>query len=60
MEDETKNERQLEKEERRKYAPYKFSGKSYSFDINNEKGILDNLRTWAVDYFTSNVVVKND
>ena len=25
-------ERMLEKEEKRKYSPYKFSGKSYSFD----------------------------
>lgn len=58
MEDATKNERNHEKEEKKKYAPYKFSGKSYSFDINNEKPILDALRSWSVDYFGQNLVIK--
>lgn len=58
MEDATKNERNHEKEERRKYAPYKFSGKSYSFDINNEKPLLDHLRSWSVDYFERNFVIR--
>ena len=33
MDEETRQERHAEREEKRKYAPYKFSGKSYSFDI---------------------------
>jgi hypothetical protein len=55
-----RNERQHEKEERRKYAPYKFSGKSYSFDITNEKSILDYMREWSLDYFQKNYVIRRD
>jgi hypothetical protein len=29
----TRNDRQVEKQEKRRYTPYKFSGKSYSFDF---------------------------
>lgn len=39
------------------YQPYKFSGKSYSQDLSFEKTILDNLRRWAVDYFSTNSVI---
>lgn len=62
MEDATKNERNHEKEERKKYAPYKFSGTSrgHTIDINNEKPILDHLRAWSVDYFGKNVVIRPD
>lgn len=37
----------LEKEEKRRYIPYKYSGRNYSFDIQNEKGMLDSLREWS-------------
>lgn len=40
----TKSDRLVEKSERRKYTPYKFSGKSYSFDITQERIIVDGLR----------------
>ena len=57
MDDENK---QTEKEERRKYKPYKFSGKSYTFDINHEKLILDELREWTLDYFQNEYVITKD
>lgn len=50
----TKNDRQIEKSERRKYTPYKFSGKSYSFDYHQEKEIVDKLREWQDKYFMKN------
>jgi hypothetical protein len=57
MEDE--QDRAHEREERRKYRPYKFSGKTYSFDVNNERAILDDLRSWAINYFAKeNVIAK--
>jgi hypothetical protein len=40
----SRSERINEKSERRKYTPYKFSGKSYSFDYLQEKEIVDSLR----------------
>ena len=46
-----KEQRLNEKIERRKYTPYKFSGKSYSFDYNQEKLIVDGLREWQDFYF---------
>jgi hypothetical protein len=58
MEGLSKKEKQLEREEKKKYAPYKFSGKSYSFDITHEKGVLDNIRSWSQDYFSNNMVVN--
>lgn len=62
MEDATKNERNHEKEEKKKYAPYKFSGinKGYFFDSDNEKPILDNLRGWSVDYYGRNLVITQE
>lgn len=47
----------MRKSERKMYSPYRFSGKSYSFDINQEKLIMDNLREWAYNYFTRNTVI---
>jgi hypothetical protein len=41
----------MRRSERKKYAPYRFSGKSYSFDMHHEKQILDNRRCWATSYF---------
>lgn len=41
----------MEKIQRRKYAPYKFSGKSYSLDIQQESKIIDELRKWEEYYF---------
>ena len=35
-----------------KYTPYKFSGKSYSFDYQQEKVIVDELRNWQDHFFT--------
>jgi hypothetical protein len=42
----TGSDKMVEKSERRKYTPYKFSGKSYSFDYSQEKVIVENLREW--------------
>jgi len=36
--------------------PYKFSGKNYSFDTQQERPILDCLRKWSVDYLSNNSV----
>ena len=44
-------ERAVDREEKKKYRPYKFSGKTYTFDVNHERAILDNLRGWAYNYF---------
>ena len=44
--------RLLEKAERRKLTPYKFSGKSYSFDIEQERVIVNELRIWQDTFFT--------
>mmetsp|Transcript_2145 Transcript_2145/g.3206 ORF Transcript_2145/g.3206 Transcript_2145/m.3206 type:complete len:159 (+) Transcript_2145:449-925(+) len=43
--------REIEKTHRRRYQPYKFSGKSYSFDFQQEKQIVDRLRSWQDKYF---------
>ena len=40
----TRSDKMVEKSEKRKYTPYKFSGKSYSFDYAQEKVIVENLR----------------
>ena len=40
----TRSDKMVEKSEKRKYTPYKFSGKSYSFDYSQEKVIVENLR----------------
>ena len=45
------------KDDRRRYRPYKFSGKTYSFDVNNERVILDELRNWANNYFSKEIVI---
>lgn len=42
----SKPDRLLEKTEKRKYTPFKFSGKSYSFDYQQESQIVDSLRAW--------------
>lgn len=53
-------DRAKEREERRKYRPYKFSGKNYTFDINHERAILDNLRNWACNYFAKEYVITKE
>ena len=45
------SDRVTSKQERRKYTPYKFSSSSYSFDFQQEKKIIDSLRTWEDDFF---------
>lgn len=48
----TRSDKLMEKSEKRKYTPYKFSGKSYSFDYSQEKVIVENLRQWQDHFFT--------
>ena len=48
----TRAERKVEKAEKRKYTPYRFSGKSYSFDYHQERVLVDSLRTWQDHYFS--------
>lgn len=50
----TKSDRAIDKSEKRRYTPYKFSGKSYSFDFQQEKIIVDGLREWQDKYFMKN------
>ena len=45
MEDEGEDKK-AERLKTKRYAPYKFSGKSYSFDQTLEQPIIDNLREW--------------
>lgn len=60
MEDEGEDSnKKLSKMERRKYTPYRFSGKSYSFDTNQEKQIIDNMRSWTQQYFSTNTVIHS-
>lgn len=49
-----------EREERRRYRPYKFSGKTYTFDMNHEKAILDDLRNWSSNYFAKEYVITRE
>jgi hypothetical protein len=37
LDEETRQARRQERIEKRKYKPYKFSGKSYTFDVSTEK-----------------------
>jgi hypothetical protein len=53
-------EKPHDREERRRYRPYKFSGKTYSFDVNNERGILDEMRHWAINYFAKELVITKE
>jgi hypothetical protein len=53
-------DRPHEREERRRYRPYKFSGKTYSFDVNNERVILDDMRNWAINYFSKELVITKE
>ena len=53
-------ERANEREQKRKYRPYKFSGKTYTFDMNHEKAILDDLRNWTLNYFAKEYVITKD
>ena len=53
-------DRANEREERRKYRPYKFSGKNYTFDLNHERVIMDELRGWASNYFNKEYVITRD
>jgi len=54
------NHRAHDREERRRYRPYKFSGKTYSFDVNNERAIIDELRAWAINYFSNEYVITKE
>jgi hypothetical protein len=60
LDEEAEKEKQLERQEKKRYRPYKFSGKSYTFDVASEKQIVDNLRYWGRDYFASNHVITKD
>ena len=53
-------DRATEREQKRKYRPYKFSGKTYTFDMNHEKVILDDLRSWTANYFAKEYVITKD
>lgn len=53
-------DRAHEREERRRYRPFKFSGKTYTFDANHERKILDELRNWAVNYFQKEYVITRE
>lgn len=52
--------RDEEKDERRKYRPFRFSGKSYTFDVHHERPILDDLRRWACNYFEKEYVITKE
>jgi hypothetical protein len=41
----------------RKYKPYRFSGKTHSFDTQVEKPILDEIRGWSYNYLNGNTVI---
>ncbi len=53
-------DRKAEREERRKYRPYKFSGKNYTFDVNHERVLLDDLRGWTHNYFANEYVITKE
>jgi hypothetical protein len=53
-------DRAAEREERRKYRPYKFSGKNYTFDVNHERGLLDDMRSWTRSYFLNEYVITRE
>lgn len=42
----------------RKSHPYKYSGKNYSFDTNNDLPLLEGVKRWSADYFAHNSVVN--
>lgn len=50
-------EQVIEKLRRRSYTPYKFSGKSYSFDTQQETIIINQLREWQQEFFTKSTFV---
>ena len=60
MDENENNSRQQELNERRRYRPYKFSGKTYSFDMQNERSILDEMRGWAFSYFSKEHVITKE
>jgi hypothetical protein len=53
-------DRAAEREERRKYRPYKFSGKNYTFDVNHERALIDDLRSWTQNYFAKEYVITKE
>mmetsp|Transcript_12948 Transcript_12948/g.12829 ORF Transcript_12948/g.12829 Transcript_12948/m.12829 type:complete len:336 (+) Transcript_12948:363-1370(+) len=57
--EEDNEEKQVRRKERKKYAPYRFSGKSYSFDMHHEKAVLDHMRVWANSYFSKSSVIHS-
>lgn len=58
-ENDLNGDKKMDKAERRKYTPYRFSGKSFSFDSNYEKAIIDNMRNWTQRYFNQNSVITS-
>eukprot|EP00347_Sterkiella_histriomuscorum_P019882 403339949 len=60
LDEEQRRERQQERIEKRKYKPYKFSGKSYTFDVSHEKVQIDSLRNWGEEYFKNNYVITKE
>lgn len=49
-----------EKDDKRKYRPFRFSGKSFTFDLQHEKVLLDDLRRWACNYFEKEYVITRE
>ena len=41
----------------KRYTPYKFSGKSYSFDAQQESSIIDHLRQWQQEFFVKSAFI---
>ena len=60
LDEEGEKEKEIERMERKRYKPYKFSGKSYTFDIGQEKNIIDQLRQWGTDYFSNYSVITKE
>lgn len=43
---------------KRYYMPYRYSGKIFNFAENEEK-IVNNMRTWCKEFFSSSTVIEN-
>lgn len=53
-------EKAADKLEKRRYRPFKFSGKNFTFDIAHEKPLLDDLRRWSCNYFQNEYVITKE
>ena len=53
-------DRIAERQEKRKYKPFKFSGKTYNLDVHHERTIIDDLRNWAQNYFAKEYVITKE